>query len=297
VRCLVGFLGLFWIAPQVFFGQAAPAANPPVNPPARPRPAERVGGFVPGQQRPPEDPAAVERGNKIYGLSCRSCHGADLRGGDMGGPNLLRSQLALSDKEGELIVPVIKGSLQAGGMPAIPMSTEDAKAVASYVRSVLGTIGSQGRPPATGQSPETILVGNAGKGEAFFQAKCSGCHSATGDLRGIGSRYADPKVLQNTWVAGGRTGRGANVSTSDSKRAVTATVAVAGNAPVEGKVIRIDDFFVTLVMSDGSQRTFRRDNDTAKVEVRDPVKAHRDLLSVYSDADMHDVTAWLVTLK
>src|SRR4051794_13795283 len=79
-------------------------------------PPRRPGGFVPGQQRPPEDVAVVARGNTVYGISCRGCHGADLRGGDMGGPNLLRSQLALSDREGEKIVPVIQGSLQSSGM-------------------------------------------------------------------------------------------------------------------------------------------------------------------------------------
>ena len=95
----------------------------------------RPGGFVPGQVRPPGDPAQIARGKGIYGVSCRACHGADLRGGDLGGPNLLRSQLSLSDRDGENIVPVIQGSLQS--MPAIPMSPEDAKAVAAYVRSVL----------------------------------------------------------------------------------------------------------------------------------------------------------------
>src|SRR5205085_12690780 len=80
----------------------------------------RAGGFVPGQQRRPEDPAQVARGKTLYGINCTGCHGADLRGGDMGGPNLLRSQLALSDKEGELIVPIIEGSRQNNGMPAVP---------------------------------------------------------------------------------------------------------------------------------------------------------------------------------
>jgi cytochrome c oxidase cbb3-type subunit 3 len=79
----------------------------------------RGGGFVPGQQRPPGDPIQIERGKTLYGIACRSCHGADLRGGDMGGPNLLRSQLALSDLDGELIIPVIKGSRQSTGMPAM----------------------------------------------------------------------------------------------------------------------------------------------------------------------------------
>src|SRR3954451_7335729 len=92
----------------------------------------RAGGFVPGQQRAPGDPAQIARGKALYGISCTGCHGADLRGGDMGGPNLLRSQLALSDREGELIEPVIQGSRQSAGMPAIPMSPADAKAVAAY---------------------------------------------------------------------------------------------------------------------------------------------------------------------
>src|SRR5215468_3348511 len=79
------------------------------------------GGFVPGQQRPPGDPEQIARGKTLYGISCTGCHGADLRGGDLGGPNLLRSQLALSDQDGEKIVPVIQGSRQSSGMPAIEM--------------------------------------------------------------------------------------------------------------------------------------------------------------------------------
>jgi len=120
----------------------------------------RQGGFVPGQQRAAEDPVKVSRGKAVYGISCRGCHGADLRGGDMGGPNLLRSQLSLNGRDGEKIVPVIQGSLQSGGMPAIPMSPEDSKSVAAYVRSLLSTIGGQGKPPSA-QEPPTILVCDA----------------------------------------------------------------------------------------------------------------------------------------
>src|SRR5438067_12157022 len=110
----------------------------------------RAGGFVPDQQRAPGDPVQIARGKTLYGISCTSCHGADLRGGDLGGPNLLRSQVALSDQNGELIVPIIQGSRQNTGMPAIEMTPQDAKAAAAYVRSVLETIGRQGMPPETG---------------------------------------------------------------------------------------------------------------------------------------------------
>src|SRR4051812_44347426 len=120
----------------------------------------RAGGFVPGQQRPPGDPVQIARGKTLYGISCTGCHGADLRGGDLGGPNLLRSQVALSDREGELIVPIIQGSRKDSGMPAIDMNAADAAAVAAYVRSVMETIGRQGMPPDVGKAPPSILVGN-----------------------------------------------------------------------------------------------------------------------------------------
>ncbi|HLK64135.1 MAG TPA: c-type cytochrome [Bryobacteraceae bacterium] len=258
---------------------------------------------MPGQTRPPFDQAQVDRGKTLYGISCTGCHGADLRGGDMGGPNLLRSQVALSDQNGEMIVPIIQGSRQSSGMPAIDMSAADAGAVAAYVRSVLETIGQQGTPPSVGQAPATILVGNAAEGQAYFASKCGSCHSATGDLQGVASRYPDAKALQNAWVSGGggrgrggRGGGGGGAPGVPNPRAVTATVSLP-SGPVEGQVVRIDDFLVTLQLADGSQRTIRRDGNTPKVELHDPMKAHRDLLSTYTDKDMHDVTAYLVTLK
>ncbi|MEO6802475.1 MAG: c-type cytochrome [Granulicella sp.] len=257
-----------------------PAATPP-------RP---VGGFVPGQKRPAIDPAIVARGKVLYGINCQGCHGPDLRGGDMGGPNLLRSQVALSDLDGELIVPIIQGARQSRGMPAIGLSIADSKIVAAYVRSVIATIGVQGTPPGA-EKPLNIVVGNAAEGEKYFSMKCKSCHSAEGDLRGIGSRFSDPKALQNLWVAGGI--RGANSTGSIPEVTVTPPVGKS----VEGQLVRIDDFLVTLKLSDGTSRTFRRNGNIPKVVLRDPLKAHRDLLPVYTDKEMHDVTAYLVTLK
>jgi cytochrome c oxidase cbb3-type subunit III len=262
----------------------------------------RAGGFVPGQQRTPGDPAQIARGKTLYGISCTSCHGADLRGGDLGGPNLLRSQVALSDRDGELIIPIIQGSRQDAGMPAIKLSPEDEKAVAAYVRSILETIGRQGFPPSVGQAAPSVLVGNASEGQAYFAAKCSSCHSATGDLQGIATRIPDPKALQNAWVGGGggrggRGGRGAATPDAPSPRTVTVTVTLPSGENVEGRLVLIDDFLVTVGLADGTMRTLRRDGDVPKVEVRDPMKAHRDMLAVYTDKAMHDVTAYLVTLK
>lgn len=283
------FLPVLFLIMTSFAESQAQAQGPPQR---------RPGGFVPGQQRRPEDPAQLARGKTLYGIGCRGCHGADLRGGDMGGPNLLRSQLALSDKDGELIVPVIQGSRQSTGMPAIPMPPEDAKAVAAYVRSIMATIGRQGSPPGLGKEAPSILVGNASEGQAYFSAKCGSCHSATGDLKGIAARITDPKVLQNTWITGGGQRRfGQPAAAASNRRTIIATVTLEGGRKEQGKLLRIDDFLVTLEREDGTISSFRRDGDSPKVDVNDPMQEHRDMLAKYSDKDIHDVTSYLVTLK
>jgi cytochrome c oxidase cbb3-type subunit III len=253
----------------------------------------RAGGFVPGQQRPPGDPVQIARGRALYGIHCTGCHGADLRGGDLGGPNLLRSQLTLSDQDGELILPIIQGSRQNQGMPAVDMSRADGLAVAAYVRSIVATIGRQGMPPSVGQEPRSVLVGDARAGQAYFDAKCNGCHSPTGDLKGIATRIPDPKALQNRWVAGGGGRRGGNAGAPP----VTVTITQPEGERIDGRLVRIDDFLVTIALADGTVHTFRREGDVPKVDVHDPMKIHRDLLSAYSDQDMHNVTAYLVILK
>lgn len=280
---VIAVLGLLFAASGPAAAQTAPGAH-------------RVGGFVPGQKRPPGDPAQIARGKTLYGINCRGCHGADLRGGDLGGPNLLRSQIALSDQNGELIIPIIQGSRQNEGMPAIGLNPEDSKAVAAYVRSVVGMIGVQGTPPELGKEAPSILVGNAAEGKAYFSVKCGNCHSLTGDLEGIATRIPDARILQTTWVAGGRERRGATSPTSNA-RTVTATITLPSGETIEGQLVRIDDFMVTLQLADGTQRTFRRDGDVPKVVVKDPMQVHRELLPQYTDKDIHDVTAYLVTLK
>jgi cytochrome c oxidase cbb3-type subunit 3 len=259
-----------------------PAAEvPPQRPP---------GGFVPGAVRPSIDPAVVARGKTLYGINCQGCHGQDLRGGDLGGPNLLRSQLALSDQDGELIVPIIQGARQSMGMPRIGLTVDDSKTVAAYVRSVIATIGVAGVPPEA-QKPLSIVAGNAVEGEAYFNLKCKSCHSPQGDLQGIASRVNNPKALQNLWLAG--TVRGA----ANKAAVATVTVTLASGAIVEGQLVHIDDFIVTLRLPDGTSRSFRRNGNLPKVLVRDPLQAHKDLFPVYTDKDIHDVTAYLVTLK
>lgn len=250
-------------------------------------------GF-PAQQRPPGDASLISRGNTLYGIHCRSCHGADLRGGEQGGPNLLRSEVTMNDQSGELIQPVIRDGRRNPGMPSMPpidISTDDIRAIAEYIHSVLATARGQGSPPPGPPVALNVLVGDATAGRAYFEAKCASCHSATGDLKGIGSRFTNPAQLQNTWVAGGAGGRGGAATP------VTATVTPRTGQKVEGRVIRSDDFIITIGMPDGTSRSFRRDGDVPKVEIHNPREGHLKLLPGYSDKDIHDVTAYLVTVK
>src|SRR5262245_48292046 len=229
------------------------------------------GATFPAQQRAAGDPAIVARGKTLYGINCQSCHGVDLRGGDQGGPNLLRSQVVLSDKQGELIVPIIHGSRQNMGMDPINISDDDAKAVAEYVHSVAATMQGQGGPPRGNPVPpnEAVLVGNATAGQTYFAAKCASCHSVTGDLKGIGSRIADPRALQTTWVAGGVGGGrfGGGGGGGGGGKPTTVTVTPATGSKIEGRLVRIDDFIVIVEQADGTQRSIRRNGDVPKVEI------------------------------
>ena len=225
----------------------------------------------------------------------------DLRGGDIGGPNLLRSQLVLNDQHGELIVPVVKNGRQTPGMPpmpALPLAEDDVKAVAEYIHSVAATMRGQGAPPPGEEVELNIVVGDAKAGETYFAAKCASCHSATGDLKGIATRIASPLQLQNTWITGGGgRGRGgarrAGVPAGHGHRD-----AMPDGSKVEGRLVRIDDFYVVVGLRgrDHADRSGAA-GDTPKVTINDPLDGHRKLLTVYTDKDIHDVTAYLVTLK
>jgi cytochrome c oxidase cbb3-type subunit 3 len=250
----------------------------------------------PAQQRPPGDPEAIKRGNGLYGVNCRACHGTDLRGGDQGGPNLLRSQLVLNDQDGELILPVVQQGRQNPGMPVmppLPIPPDDVKAIAAYIHSVIATARGQGAPPEGPPVELNIVVGDAKAGQTYFAATCASCHSAA-DMQGIATRVSDPMALQNYWVGGGggRGGRGGG-----APPVVTAIVTDASGQNTEGRLIRLDDFSVVVAQADGMSRSFRRDGDVPKIEVRDPREAHRKLLPTYTDKDIHNVTAYLVTLK
>jgi small nuclear ribonucleoprotein (snRNP)-like protein len=208
--------------------------------------------------------------------------------------------VVLNDKNGELITPLVQKGV-SDKMPPLPLSAEQVTDIAAFIHSfkVSGYDSSR-------QRPLSIVVGDAKAGEVYFNAKCGSCHSVAADLKGIGARFADPRVMQQYWLmpggggrgpGGGGGGAGGGGAGASTLKPTTVTVTLPSGQTAEGRLVRIDDFLVILADADNVQRSFRREGDTPKVEIHDPLKPHKDLLPVYRDKDIHDVTAYLVTIK
>ena len=246
----------------------------------------------PAQQRalPPAD--VIARGDGIYQVNCMACHGADLRGGDQGGPNLLRSDIVLNDVAGELLGQVVRAGMNR--MPPITtLNDSDMAALAGYIHSVVARAERQGAPPRVEYDLD-IVVGNPRRGLRFFEAECTACHSAAGDLAGIASEITDPVDLQNSWVAGRRMGPSSRGRSSPPR---TVTVTTEDGVQVSGDLLRHDDFFVSLRTADGTYRSFSLVGNRVDIRIDDPLWRHIELLSELTDETIHDVTAYLVTLQ
>jgi mono/diheme cytochrome c family protein len=245
-----------------------------------------------------EDPAAYARGAALYTTYCAGCHGTTARGGP-GAPDLVRSLLVLDDEKGILIAPVLKKGRPDQGMPDLGLADAQVADLVAWLHVQTYAAGHRST-----YAFQDVLTGDAKKGEAYFRTTCAGCHSPAGDLKGIGARY-DGLALQARWLqprgggrgggGGGRGGRGAAVQ---SNRGVsTVTVTLASGEKVSGTLDRVDDFSVSLRDAAGEYHSFTREGAVPKVEINDPLKPHVTLLSKYTDADIHNMTAYLVTLK
>jgi len=241
--------------------------------PARPRGNMLISRAIP-------DPAAVERGQKVFSANCGFCHGTTAQGGDTG-PDLVRSPLALDDERGDKIGPVILQGRAAKGMPAFHLPPEQIEDIAAFLRSR-----QQAAIDRFSYNIQNVVTGDRQKGRDYFNGagRCHTCHSATGDLAGIAKKY-DPVALQSLFLYP----RSAPVRPQ-------VTVTLASGQTFAGTLDYLDDFDVALRDAAGEYHSFSRD-PRIKVEVRDPLAAHAELLTKYTDADMHNILAYLVTLK
>jgi len=254
-----------------------------------------LGTILPAQQQalgPQTDTAAVERGKLLLGQQCGFCHGANARGGSSG-PDLTRSELVQEDENGKQLGDFLRVGRPDRGMPKFDLSAQDSVDLAAFLHSEIYLASNRRLYKIL-----DVLVGDPRAGEAYFNGagRCTTCHSPSGDLKGIGAKY-NPVDLQGRIVYP-RRGAVAGSPAHEDRNAVKVTVTPAAGAPVSGALVRLTDFEVTLFdPATRQQRSFLRNGDAPKVVVTDPLQAHLDQMLKWSDADMHNVTAYLASLK
>ena len=132
-----------------------------------------------------------------------------------------------------------------------------------------------------------MQTGNAAAGKTYFNGAggCAKCHKPDGDLAHVATRLQPLALLRRMLFP----------TRGDRPNPATVTVTPPGGATVTGRLVFRDEFTIALTDSAGWYRSFPIDR--VSVTVDDPLDAHRAQLGQYTDKDMHDVLAYLQTLK
>jgi cytochrome c oxidase cbb3-type subunit 3 len=275
-KYLLTYSGLFLLLLPTVAGAQAPAAMPRM----RRTPTSGL------------DQASVERGKTIFEAQCSFCHGVNAKGGDSG-PDLIRSVTVLDDEKGDKIGPVILNGRPGKGMPKFPLKSDQILDVATFLHQKVFDAAQRST-----YKIGNIVTGNAAEGQQYFSRHCASCHSPSGDLKGVGAKY-DAATLESRFLMPRAGGFEAMFSSRppDPRSITRVTVTLPDGKTYNGKLDAIDDFTVSLTTDDGDYYTFPRNGDSPKVVVHDPLQAHLDMLVKYTDTDIHNLTAYLVTLK
>ncbi len=246
------------------------------------------------------DRAGADRGKTLYIAQCITCHGNKARGGNPSlpanqqGPDLVRSVVVLHDRYGnELGKLFAKGHPMQSGQLSSSLTTPQVGDLAHFLHQrVFFTL--RGGPDLEIQN---VLTGDPKAGQLYFngEGRCSGCHSAKGDLAGIGKKY-DPPTLQSKFLFPRTVGFGRPGSATTTTKKVTVTVTGPDGQITEGVLDTLDDFNVSLRDAAGEYHSFAITPEL-KVVKHDPYSAHVELLDRYTDKNMHDIVAYLESLK
>ena len=231
--------------------------------------------------RPALDEAAAARGRGLYARHCINCHGSTAKGG-ANGPDLIRSPAVLRDRLGASLGPAMRATASSHAAPLTPAQIVD---LSHFLRQRIEAVTRNRTPTA----PIDVLTGDPEAGRRYFEGagRCGTCHSPTGDFAGLRTRTSDALTLQQRMLS---------PSLIRSTKRVEVTVTPPSGPPVTGTLERIDNFSVALREASGDYRAFSRAPGVT-VEVRDPLTAHRELLDQYTDEAIHDVVAYLWTIK
>jgi cytochrome c oxidase cbb3-type subunit 3 len=233
---------------------------------------------------PEPDKAAAAQGAPLFQRNCAFCHGPQAHGAT--GSSLITSDVVLGDDHGEHLVPFLKKGLPEKGMPAFAtMSDDDLKDIAEFVHLQIEEVANRGTYHVL-----NILVGNAAKGQAYVTAHCMSCHSPE-TFAHIGSKFRSPEQLQRGWIWPARP-----ANSGDNSLAATATVKTPDGSITTGHVTQLSDFRITLVDRAGQTRVIDR-KPGVEVQMKDPLAAHQEMMMTLANDDMHNVTAYLESMK
>lgn len=233
--------------------------------------------FFARAQTPPASAVTV-RGKSEFGANCAFCHGSQATGTEQA-PSLVRSPLVRQDVNGNLLAPMIKAGRPTLGMPSFASLT------AGQISDIVAFLHARAAETRGNRVPESaLLVGSSKLGQAYFAGtgNCTACHSVTGDLAHIGTKYS-PLNLTTAFL-------------TPVPKPIKLKVTTPTGEIVLGVLDYMDEFTVSIVEHSGEHRTWSRQSLEA-VEVKDPLAAHKEMLSKYTDNDIHNLLAYLVTLK
>lgn len=230
---------------------------------------------------PEPDKAAAARGAPLFQRNCSFCHGPQARGATA--PSLITSEEVLDDNHGEHLLPFLKKGRPDRGMPAFaPFSDDQLQDIAEFLHLQIEDVANRGTYRTL-----NILVGNAGKGQAYVQNHCFSCHTEQTFARFV-TRFRSPEQLQRAWIWPSGSG--------DPSVVPTATVTTADHRTLTGRVTQVSDFRITLIDGAGQMHAIDR-GPGVQVEMKDPLAAHQAMIMTLTNEDMHNVTAWLETQR
>jgi len=247
------------------------------------------------------DRAGADRGKTLYIAECITCHGNKARGGNPSlpanqqGPDLVRSVLVLHDRYGNEIGKFLAGNHpMQSGRPSSVLTKIQVGDLSHFLHQRVFYTLRGGGPDLEIQN---VLTGDPKAGLAYFNGagRCGTCHSATGDMAGIGKKY-DPPTLQSKFLFPRTVGFGRPGAAAKKSKPVTVTVTGANGEVTEGILDTLDDFNVSFRDAQGDYHSFAI-TPALKVAKHDPYAAHVELLDQYTDKNMHDIVAYLESLK
>jgi mono/diheme cytochrome c family protein len=245
---------------------------------------------------PVADTAAVERGQVLLVNQCGFCHGSNARGGSSG-PDLTRSTLVQTDEDGRQLGAFLAAGRPDKGMPAFNLTPSQNADIAAFLHQAIYANSNRRLYKIL-----DIVVGDPKAGQAYFNGagRCSTCHSPTGDLKGVGAKYQPATLQGRLLLPRGRERLPGEPAAPlyTEPTSINVSVSLPSGETASGGLVRLTDFEVTLYdAATGRTRSWLRNGDTPKVVVTDPLQAHVDHLSKWTDAEMHNMTAFLASLK